>query len=182
METQKMETQKIDNFWNKEKTNIEIWDASKWFISKIDWLIIFEHIRQELEKFNDWKHFFIIHQTTENQAIKILQSPYFSNTWLNWTSLIANIDTIVNACYYLDNRTSWPWFQLHKASDSLVVMIISKDDFLNCRNLGDIDWRIWDFIDSWDINKYWLPNRCVWWYIKWVSYNNNHNFTWKIWQ
>lgn len=150
-------------------------------------LIAFQHIREELEKFNDWEHMFIIHQTIEQNANQIMQSPYFSNTWLVWTSLIANIDTIINACYFLDKKTSWPWFQLHRSSNSLVIMIIKKEEFKKNnwnipRNLNDIDDKLSDHIDSLKINRYWLPNRCVWWYISWVSYHKNHNFTWKIWQ
>lgn len=151
------------------------------------WLIAFQHIREELEKFNDWNHIFIIHQTIEANANKIMQSPYFSNTWLVWTSLIANLDTIINACFFLEKWNSGPWFQLHKSSNSLVIMIINKNDFKKQnwdfpRNLNDIDDKLSDYISSWEINKYWLPNRCVWWYINWVSYHKNHNFNWNIWQ
>ena len=151
------------------------------------WLIAFQHIRDELEKFNDWNHIFIIHQTIEDNANKIMQSPYFSNTWLVWTSLIANLDTIINACFFLEKWTSGPWFQLHKSSNSLVIMIINKKEFEKKnwdtpRNLNDIDDKLSDYIDWWEINRYWLPNRCVWWYINWVSYHKNHNLNWKIWQ
>ena len=151
------------------------------------WLIAFQHIREELEKFNDWNHIFIIHQTIEANANKIMQSPYFSNTWLVWTSLIANLDTIINACFFLEKWTSGPWFQLHKSSNSLVIMIINKKEFEkqnwdNPRNLNDIDDKLSDYIEWWEINRYWLPNRCVWWYINWVSYHKNHNFNWNIWQ
>lgn len=150
-------------------------------------LIAFQHIREELEKFNDWEHIFIIHQTIEANANNIMQSPYFSNTWLVWTSLIANLDTIINACFFLDSwKNSAPNFQRHKWSDSLVIMIINKKEFEKQnwdtpRNLNDIDDKLSDYIEWWEINRYWLPNRCIWWYINWVSYHKNHNFDWKIW-
>ena len=65
--------------------------------------------------------------------------------------------------------------------------IINKKEFEkknwdNPRNLNDIDDKLSDYIEWWEINRYWLPNRCVWWYINWVSYHKNHNFNWNIWQ
>lgn len=152
------------------------------------WLIAFQHIREKLEKYNDWNHIFIIHQTDEKNAIAILQSWYFGNVWLNGTSLIANLDTIINTCYFLEQWIdSAPNFQKHRWSDSLVIMIIKKEEFKDQnwdfpRNLNDIDYKLSNYISSWEINKYWLPNRCIWWYVRWVSFNKNHNFTWKIWQ
>lgn len=175
---------KLDTTNQSQNTNL--WDIGEnlsAFNSRTLDLIAFEHIKKELEKYNDWNHFFIIHQTTEDQAIKILQSPYFSNTWLNWTSLISNLDWIINASCYLDIWQSWPWFQLHKDSNSLVIMVVSKDEFKDARSLPDIDSELTEYIDNWEINSFWLPNRCIWWYIRWVSYHSNQNFTWKIiWQ
>lgn len=176
MEKQELTNQGSNNYW---KLNPSL----SYFNNQVLDIIAFEHIKKALEKYNDWNHFFIIHQTTEDQAIKIIQSWYFSESWVNWTALISNLDWVINACQYLDIWQSWPWFQLHRNSNSLVIIIISKDEFINARNLVDIDNNLLDYIDSWDISRFWLPNRCVWWYVRWVSYNTNHNFTWKIvWQ
>lgn len=145
-------------------------------------LIAFQHIREELEKFNDWNYIFIIHQTIEQNANNIMQSPYFSRIWLVWTSLIANLDTIINTCYFLDYWVnSAPNFQKHRWSNSLVIMIIKKSQFRNYRNLNDIDSKLLDYVEWWEIKQWWLPNNCIWWYINWISYHKNHNFTWKIW-
>lgn len=142
--------------------------------------IFFWHIKNELQKIDNWENIFIIHQTTELNAIKILQSAYFSNSWLNWTALISNLESIINACYFLNKWQSWPWFQRHKDSNSLVIMSIKKEEFENCRNLNDIDWKLGEYIESKDINKYGLPNSCIWWYVNWVSYHRNINYTWSV--
>lgn len=175
----------------KTKTNLETnvsWPqeiATQINKSKEDllWIIAFQHIREELEKFNDWNHIFIIHQTIETNANKIMQSPYFAHVWLVWTSLIANIDNIINTCYFLNSWVnSAPNFQRHKWSDSLVILIVKKSQFVNCKNLNDIDNKLIDYIEWWEMKQWWLPNNCIWWYINWVSYHKNHNFNWIIWQ
>jgi len=145
-------------------------------------LIAFQHIKEELEKYNNWEYFFITHQTIEQSAINIMQSWYFGRVWLNGTSLISNLDSIINTCYFLEQWIgSAPNFQRHRWSDSLVIMIVKKSQFKDCRNLTDIDAKLIDYVEWWEINSWWLPNSCIWWYINWVSYHKNHNFTWKIW-
>ncbi|MDD3793796.1 MAG: hypothetical protein PHI37_03220 [Candidatus Gracilibacteria bacterium] len=148
---------------------------------KIIGLTLFTHIKEELEKYNDGEHIFIIHQTDEKNAIAILQSGYFGHVGLNGTSLIANLDTIINTCYFLEQGIdSAQNFQKHRGSDSLVIMIVKKSQFKDCRNLSDIDDKIGDYISSGKIDKYGLPNSCIWGYINGVSYHKNPNFTGKI--
>lgn len=147
---------------------------------KIFNIIDLQHIKEDLEKFNDWNHFFVLHQTIEENAVKILESSYFSETWLNGTSLLWNLDIIINASYHLANNESGDWITIHKWSDSLVIMILEKEEFKNCRNLPDIDLELSDYILSWKINKFWLPNRTIYWYIKANSIHKNINFDWKI--
>ncbi|MDD2907647.1 MAG: hypothetical protein PHH98_03320 [Candidatus Gracilibacteria bacterium] len=144
-------------------------------------LIAFQHIREELEKYNNGKYFFITHQTIEQSAINIMQSGYFGRAGLNGTSLISNLDSIINTCYFLEQGvSSAPNFQKHKGSDSLVIMVVKKSQFKDCRNLTDIDTKLFDYIEGGEINQWGLPNNCIWGYVSGVSYHKNHNFTGKI--
>jgi hypothetical protein len=94
--------------------------------------------------------------------------------------LLRNLDIIINASYHLSNNESGDWITIHKWSDSLVIMILEKEEFKNCRNLPDIDLELSDYILDWKIDKFWLPNRTIYWYIKANSIHKNNNFDWKI--
>jgi len=136
------------------------------------------HIYEFMEKLSQSGFILVWHQTMANTAEKILQNhEYFSQTWLNWTAIIMNPETIARTAYQQSVRESGQGITIHRWSDALIIMTINKRDFPETRKLPDIDERLWDFVISWYLKHYGISPNCIYGYISGNTLHPNQTWT-----